>query len=215
MADKQCQCCGEAGASTTTDAQSTERKRLSPSEFDQQLPVELRSTVSRFFGVDSISTLTEWAAAIRRQVGGGSISIDDLCGTDESPHWGTVDGERHYFLCFYDAVILAALEDQPVDIRTESPDGTEIRAQATAKEVTVTPAEAVFSFGIDDDVEPPSGENPPLEAGYAAICPYVKAFPTVAAYEQWDKELSAPTVPVRFADATEFATELVAGQSSN
>ncbi|AUX07828.1 alkylmercury lyase [Halalkaliarchaeum desulfuricum] len=117
--------------------------------------------------------------------------------------------------CFYDAVILAALSDREVDIRTESPDGTVIEARAVGSDqLTVTPGGAVFSFGIDEGVNPPPDGGPTLEQGYAAICPYVKAFPSREAYRRWAETVPAATVAMPLSGATELAGELVGDQSS-
>jgi len=175
---------------------------------DAELPAELQTTLGRFLGTERVETVGEWADAIRKQVG-GSVTVDTLCVTDdETPHRGEVGGETYHFACFYDAVILAAIRDEPVDIYTESPEGTEIEMRATGEDLAVRPEEAVFSFGIDSAVGPPSGATPSLEDGYAAICPYVKAFPAPAAYQEWAKTVDAPTVAMPLAGATELATAL-------
>jgi hypothetical protein len=168
--------------------------------------------LGQFLGLESIETLSEWTTEVRNHVG-GSISFEELCLTSEqTEHWGTVDGDRHYFACFYDAVILAALWDQPVDIHTASPTGDIIEARAIgSSELTVSPEGAVFSFGIEKPVEPTSDDSPTLEQGYASICPYVKAFPDLVAYERWAKRVPAATVAMPLAGATELAAELVRG----
>jgi hypothetical protein len=163
-----------------------------------------------------VETLGEWATELRRRVGsGGSIDVEELCLTDErTGHWGTVDGERYDFACFYDAVILAALADRPVDIRTESPGGTVVEARAAGSdELTVTPEGAVFSFGIEETVAPPSGDGPTLERGYAAVCPYVRAFPDADTYDGWAERVPAATVAMPLAGATDLAAELASEPS--
>ncbi|MFA1612516.1 organomercurial lyase [Halobellus rubicundus] len=176
---------------------------------DQQLPADLQAALGRFLGVGSVDTLNEWSALIRGQTG-GAISADHLCHTDEETgHWGEVDGERHHFQCFYDAVVLAALTDRPVDIHTVSPGGTAIEARAVSGEdLSVTPESAVFSLGIASDAHERSGGAPTLQDSYAAICPYVKAFPNRDAYEQWADEVPAATVATPLSGATAFARAL-------
>ena len=112
---------------------------------DAQLPEELRSALGRFVGTESIDTLGEWTTEIRRLTGGGAIDVDQLCHTDtETEHWGDAGDERYYFQCFYDAAILAAVEERPVDIHTVSPGGTVVEARAVGSdELSVTPEEAV------------------------------------------------------------------------
>jgi len=100
--------------------------------------------------------------------------------------------------------------DEPVDIRTESPDGGVIEARAVGtSELTVEPEDAVFSFGIADDVEPPSGDGLTPADVYGAVCPYVKAFPDGDAYEEWAETVPAATVAMALDGATEFAAVLV------
>lgn len=208
MSGDPCQCGG------TADEQRDERERTpGPIEIETDvlsaaLPAELQTTLGRFLGTDRVETIGEWARAIRRQVD-GSIAVGDLCVAEEAtPHRGRVSDETYHFACFYDAVILAALRDESVEIHTESPGGVEIELRATGDDLTVRPETAVFSFGIDAAVDPPSGEAPSLEDGYAAICPYVKAFPTADAYRAWSKAVDAPTVAMPLAGATELAAEL-------
>lgn len=178
---------------------------------DAELPDELRTRLGRLIGDTSVTTFADWVSEIRRFTGGGAISIEDLChSTTETEHWGEMGGERYHFLCFYDAVILAALADQPVDIRTTSPDGTVISATAVGTEdLGVTPEDAVFSFGIDDEVEAPDDGEPSPADIYAAVCPYVRAFPGPSAYETWAQRVSAATVGMPLDGATEVAAALV------
>jgi hypothetical protein len=210
MSDHPCPCCGGSDETNANEGSSTARWITGGSPLDAGLPEELASALGRFLGTDSVDTLREWALEVRKHTGGGPVALDDLCLVEEeTEHRGRVDGERYRFACFYDAVILAALSDRPVDVRTESPDGTVIEARAVGTdELTVTPEGAVFSFGIDETVEPPSDAGPALERGYAAICPYVKAFPDPAAYEWWARDVPAATVAMPLAGAAELATEL-------
>lgn len=211
-----CPCCGGVDEQTVEDSSSTEPWRVDVPVLTAELPEELGSDLGRFLGAESVTTLGEWAAAVRHHLDGDAITIDELCVTDdETDHWGVVDGEKYYFACFYDAVILAALVENPVDIRTKSPNGVTIEARATGTgELTVTPDDAVFSFGIDEDVPRPSTDGPRLETGYAAICPYVNAFENVVAYDRWARSVHAETVGMPLDGATELAAALV-GSSPN
>jgi len=211
MAENECACCGsteEQSASTEqSETDETERWIGDADGLDATLPADIQAELGRFFGTEPVETLAEVADQFQEHFGGG-VAVDDLCSTDEETgHWATVDGETRHFLCFYDAVILAALEEQPVDIRTESPDGAVIEARALGGEdLQVEPVDAVFSFGLNDSgVE---GEAT-LEDGYAAICPYVKAFPSRGAYQEWANTASAPTVGMSLAGATGFASALI------
>jgi len=195
----------------TDDETGQHRPAGGPSALDARLPDDLRTALGRFLGGEPVDTLGEWVAAVRRETD-GPITAEDLChASEETPHWGVADGERYHFLCFYDAVALAAIDDRPVDIRTESPDGEVVEARAIGTdELTVTPDEAVFSFGVDADAVADSDDGPALRDAYEAVCPYVKAFPSRAAYERWAERVDAPTVAAPLAGATELAAALVA-----
>lgn len=175
------------------------------------LPDDVQTLLGRLLGEDPVETLGAWVTAVRRRTGGGSITIEELCQTEtETTHWGEYDDETYYFRCFYDAVILAALVDDPVDIRTESPDGTVIEATAAGTDkLQVSPADAVFSFGVDESVHPPTEEGPSNADVYAAVCPYVQAFPNVAAYMRWADSAQAATVALPLEGATDVAAGLV------
>lgn len=177
---------------------------------DESLPADLQVALGRFLGTEPVETLRDWTRRLRQRVGTGAISVDELCLTaTETPHRGEIDGDVYHFACFYDAVILAALADAPVEIRTESPDGVTITARAVGTAVLdVDPPGAFFSFGIDRHVEPPGEDGPSLAVGYESICPYVKAFPTADAYHAWAGTVPAPTVALPLAGATELAATL-------
>lgn len=218
-----CACCGgvrdenggaERIGSERVAANGTGERFLGESRsgspfLEAELPADLRTALGRFLGIGPVDTLGEWAAACRRRVGGGSIGLDDLCHSGSATnHRAELEGETYHFRCFYDAVVLAALADAPVDVRTESPDGTEIEARAVGtEELTATPADAVFSFGVAADA--PADGDPTLEDVYEAVCPYVKAFPTRDAYEEWARDVPAATVATSLAGATDLAAALV------
>ena len=172
------------------------------------LPADLGAGLGRLIGEPPVETIAEWLAAVRRLTGGGPIGIDNLCHADgETPHRGRMDGETYYFQCFYDAVALAALADEPVEVRTESPGGAEIEAWASGETLDATPEAAVFSFGVGRDVAPPD-DGPTVGDIYGAVCPYVRAFPDRAAYERWAEEVLAATVGLPLAGATDIAAAL-------
>ncbi|WP_226004721.1 organomercurial lyase [Natrinema salinisoli] len=176
------------------------------------LPDDVRAALGRLLGGGSVETLDEWVTAVRRRTGGGPITVDDLCHAgEETAHWGEIEGERYHFRCFYDAVILSALTETPVTIRTESPDGMVIEARSVGTaELTVSPDEAVFSFGVDETVAPPADGEPSRADIYAAVCPSVRAFPDLEAYERWAATVPVATVAMPLAGATDLAAELVA-----
>lgn len=208
MAGESCVCCDGTGEQSDETERTANWISTETSIFDAELPEAFHSTFSRFLG-RRIETVGEWIDALQRVVD-GSVTVEDLCLSEsETDHAGITDDETYYFECFYDAIILAAMTEEPIEVHTESPDGTAIELQVSDDgELTVTPETTVFSFGIDETVDPPVGETPSLERGYAAICPYVKAFPMPEAYEQWAERVAAPTVALAPADAMDLAAAL-------
>ena len=188
-----------------------ERWLATDAVLDAELPEDVRAALGRLVGEDSVETLGDWLAEVRDRVGGGAIAVEDLCHADEETgHRAELGGETYHFQCFYDAVILSALAESSVDVRTESPDGTVVEARAAGTgDLTVTPETATFSFGVAESVEPPEDGAPSHADVYAAVCPYVRAFPNAAAYERWAETVPAATVGMPLAGATDVAEKLV------
>jgi alkylmercury lyase len=174
---------------------------------DAALPAEFQAAMGTFLGED-VETLDGWVDRLR-ELTGGSIGVSELCHADsETPHRATMNGDTYHFQCFYDAVALASIEDESVDIRTESPEGDVITARATPNGVEATPGDAVTSFGVAAGASP-SGDEPTLGESYGAICPYVKAFPDREAYEAWASTVDAETVALPLTDGFPVAGALV------
>jgi len=174
------------------------------------LPDDLGRALGDLVGESRVDTVAEWVDLLRDNLGGGAVEVADLCHVaGETPHWGELDGDRHHFACFYDAVVLAALADRPVDVHTESPDGTVVEARAVGSDsLRADPPTAVFSLGCAAD----AGDGEPSHADvYEAVCPHVRAFPSVAAYDRWRETVEAPTVATSLEGATDLAAALVAG----
>ncbi len=178
---------------------------------DAQLPEDLQRALERFLDGATVETLDDWVTEVRQRTGGGAIEVKDLCHERaETDHWGDLDGERYYFTCFFDAVLLAAVTDRRVNIRTESPAGTVIEATATGDgELSVDPPGTLVSFGIATTADTAPDQEPTHEDVYESMCPVVNAFPTPQAYEQWTETVAASTVAVPLEDATELAAALV------
>lgn len=174
---------------------------------DAELPDAFRTEMSRFLGRE-VATLDEWVAALR-DANDGAIDAKMLCHADEqTPHRAELAGETFHFQCFYDAVALARIRDEAVNIRTESPEGEVVKARATGHEIDPTPSTAVVSFGVATDATP-EGAEPTLRETYGAICPYVKAFPDRGAYEAWVDDVDAATVGMPLAEGLPVAGRLV------
>lgn len=198
------------GAVRTDDDSADERWLGGAPVVDQQLPADVQANMAEFLGMESAETLRDWIEEYGRITGGASVDFEDLChASDETAHWGVMDGETYYFACFYDALLMAEMKGSTTEIRTESPDGTVIEAEASGSgELEVTPAETVVSFGISTEVEP-SEAGPTVAEVYGAVCPFVKAFPDRESYERWADEVPAATVAMPLLEAVDLAGEFV------
>ena len=163
-----------------------------PTPESGRLDVEFRTHVARAFEFDEPPETFEafwrrmtetFAEALDRDV-----TVDDLCTTDESPHWATVDGETRHYRCVTDAFVLGTYLDEPTTARTVSPvSGTELVVEFDADGVVSAPEDAVLSFGVERSVEAPEGPVTPATM-YGRFCPYSKAFASREEYQQWDAD---------------------------
>jgi|GEM_PF-1722254 len=178
---------------------------------EANLPEDLQRLLGRLLGEEPVDTLDEWIEAVRRHTDGGPINTEQLChASTPTPHWGELQGTRYHFQCFYDAVVLSALIDEPVDVRTESPRGWAVNATAVGTDaLEVSPENAVFSFGVEKTVTPPDMDGPSPVDVYAAVCPYVRAFPHPDGYLRWADDVPAATVAMPLPGATDVAAALV------
>ncbi|MFC5973732.1 organomercurial lyase [Halomarina salina] len=162
------------------------------SETDTQshrIDEELQTHVARAFEFDDPPETFEafWQQMMRTFADAldRGVTVEDLCTTDESPHWATVNGETRYYQCVTDAFLLGMYLDEDVTARTVSPvSETELVVEFDADGVVSAPDGAVLSFGVERSVDPPDGPVTP-EAMYGRFCPYSKAFASYEEYEQW------------------------------
>jgi len=150
---------------------------------------ELRTHVARAFKFDEPPETFEafWGKMMRTFADalGRGVTVEDLCTTDDSPHWATVNGETRYYQCVTDAFLLGAFLDEPVTTRTVSPvTETELVVEFDENGVVSAPDGAVLSFGVERSVDAPDGPVTP-GAMYGRFCPYSKAFASREEYEEW------------------------------
>lgn len=161
---------------------------------DEPLPPELGAKFQTAFGMDEPpATFGEWidALAAGATEAGLEVELEALCVAEDSGHVAEVDGERRHFHCVLDTFLLPALLDEErIDVTSTDPlDGETVELTVTKEGVEATPPEAVVSFGVHRDVEPPQGESFDPEVAYARVCPYINAFPSREAYERWDERV--------------------------
>ena len=221
MSDRDC--CETTAPSTTST--TTDDRWLAEDVMNAPLPSDMKEYMSQFFGRET-ETLDAFAVAIREAAGGSGgdgddpLTIENLCHAGvETPHRATTADETYHFRCFYDGVALAHLTDEPVEIQTESPAGELIEMSVSPNgDIDVTPADAVMSFGIATDVEESvddTNAGPSIEEIVMKVmCPYVKAFPTRAAYEHWAESVDGMTVGMPLAAGMPIAAALTSESES-
>lgn len=180
-------------------------------DLEAALPPDVSHQLGTFLGRSPVETLREAAEELGALTGPEPLAVEELCLVDEpSAHRGTIEDTQYHFACFYDAILLAGIVDEPVDLQTESPESELITARVDGSEdLTVTPGSAVFSLGIGNDIDPPANDTPTLADGYQAICPYVRAFPDRSAYDRWAGSVPAATVAFPPGHAVDLAAILV------
>lgn len=210
MSDQTCDCCKTTAGQPTKSTLASDRWLDERPVTDAPLPSDVASTMSRFLG-EPVETLDDFVTATRDATDGGALAVDDLCHTeDETPHRAIAEDETYYFECFYDGIALAHLVNESVEIRTESPAHERIEMRASPEgDIDVTPSDAVMSFGIALGVKPPADGRSVDEAAVAAMCPYVKAFPTRESYERWAETVDAAMVGMPLTAGVPVAAALI------
>lgn len=130
------------------------------------------------------------------EVTGVQIAVDQLYQPEPTRHAVDFGDRVEHVPCVLDALIAGLLVDPTgTEIRSAAPlDDTTVTLSLTDDGVAVTPAAAVFSFGVADaDATSPALSVSRLEESDSAVmasCSYINAFPDAAAYERWADGLS-------------------------
>lgn len=177
-----------------------------------EIPTPLGERLERGLGLDDRpETFGDWVEAMLTiaERGDLDVDLDALCTTEESPHRATYGGESQHYQCVLDPIIVPFLADGGrIDVETECPaSGRPIEFTVTETSMTVDPATAVLSFGIDADVDAPDGIASPALV-YGRICPSVNAFATREEYETWAADVDAVTMALSADDALALARAL-------
>ncbi|MFC7156635.1 organomercurial lyase [Halomarina halobia] len=185
---------------------TTESECLGP-----DIPKPLGTQLKLVLGLDSRpQTFSDWVDALayiaeRNDI---EVGIDMLCTTEESPHKARFDGGTEYYQCVLDPIIVPFLAEgvDTVEIETQSPVSEKtIELTVTETGVEASPTDAVFSFGVDANVEgpPEHGVNPIF--AYGIFCPYGNAFASYEEYEEWADGVDAITMATDMDTAIEWA----------
>lgn len=180
----------------------------SSAALDRELPPRLAERLAVAYDVDgSTETVGDFVGVVEAAVSEYDGAIEDaLCSADESRHRIEVDGETRYYHCVVDPLAFQALRDEPATVRSSIRGDQVVFEIDDDGEVTVSPDDAVLSFGIAEAVERGGCLDP--ERAYGQICAYVNAFPSAEAYEEWDGDVSAVTAAVPVEIGVAFARAL-------
>lgn len=162
-----------------------------------ELPEALGEPVEQTFDLwTRPDTYGEWAEGIVDAFetdAERTLSTDDLCDTEDSPHAATVGGETTHYMCAQDPLVVGLLAEEPVTVESTPPNRAEpIRIEfGTDGKIEVEPTGALFSFGIAADAEAPATISP--QEIYRLVCPYGHTFPDDTAYRAWAGDVDAVT----------------------
>lgn len=183
---------------------------------EREVPPALAAALEDAFGLERRpTTLGEWVDATETRLGevGLTVTYAELCTTADGPHVAHFDGRTQAFICVLDTFLLpyAADVSGPIGVESRSPAGDGVGFTVTREEIRTDPAGAVISFGVADDVPAPDPDEMSPVLAYERLCPYVHAFPSLAAYDAWADSLEGAVTMALPADAGFELAGLVAG----
>lgn len=172
---------------------------------ENELPADLAEAFRRAGRLDDPpETLAEGFSAVTALLDevGLTVTLADMYQPEPTRHRvHTPDGAEHV-PCVLDALIVALLVDaDPVKIDSEPPAGGEtVHICVSGDEVTATPTSAITSFGLglDESADPDldaldEALNDP-DAPIPTTCAAINAFPTSAAYDRWERDVTEAAV---------------------
>lgn len=183
---------------------------------DLALPPGVGEGLAQLHGRDApLENGGEWVEAMRSSLAaaeGRQPTEADLCHADDGAHSVRVGDESASFVCVLDALMVPFIREAPGTVHSEAPGGGgQVEIDVRAGGAVATPADAVVSLGVARNGAPDAAVTP--ERVYAEVCPYIHAFTSAGAYEQWAGGVDAATtsVPVEtgVAMARELAAELI------
>ncbi|WP_232686943.1 organomercurial lyase [Halobacterium zhouii] len=207
-----CDCCaatdgGTAREESTADATS---KSAPESAAGTRLPDNVVDAFATAYDRPPADTLDEWVAMLPDLFPDWPPAAEQLCHTEDGPHRASTPDDEHRFVCVLDPMLLPYLTGDPVTIHSTPPEGEDVTLDVAADGAVEAPPGAVVSFGAIP--EAPDGDVTP-EHTYAAICPAIHVFPSLADYERWDAGANAETTPLSVERATALVAQMATSSS--
>lgn len=136
------------------------------------------------------ATLAEWAEVTSRllETARQQESFDDWCRVSRSRH-EIRSPKPSYYLGLFDTLLVAFIHRDSTDttIRSHSPVSEHpVEVHVADDGISVTPDDAVMSFGVATDIVSARYFEVPDRIAYTRFTQYTNAFSDVPAYERWD-----------------------------
>jgi hypothetical protein len=163
-----------------------------PTLEDRDIPPDLANQFQVAFGLDeSPATLAEWAegTSLLLETARRQRSFDDWCRVDRSRH-EVRSPKPAYYMGLFDTLLVLSIRGKSgaATIRSHSPVSERLVEVHSADDgMSVTPGDAVMSFGVATDVVSARYFEVPDRIAYTRFSQYTNAFSKLPAYERWDR----------------------------
>lgn len=146
----------------------------------------------------------------------GELDAEAMLITDESRHEVRLAERTVHTYCVLDALVLAFLANERVEIETRAPGAADtIVFTASPEGLAGLPEDAVVSFGFSTELptQPSAFEDEAPADVQSTIhelgCPKINLFGTREAYETWARDADAVTMPIGVAEVLALARDTV------
>lgn len=171
----------------------------------KRVPADLAEAFRRAGGLDERPETFEAGFEVFTELvneAGMTITREDMYQPEPTRHSVHAGDTVEYVPCVMDAMIVALLLDtDPIEIYSEPPEGEEtVYFRVTDEENTVTPEDAVVSFGLgleesaDPDLDSLDDSLNDPDTPIPTTCSVINSFPDSAAYERWARNVTEAAV---------------------
>lgn len=202
--------------------QTTDTGTIEPADgddyVDREVPDAIADVLKTLAGIDEAPrTLGGFAELGETDLfSPGEAGVDEMLFTDESRHEVRLPDRTEHTYCFLDALVLAFVEDEPIEIRTRPPAADEpIELVVSSQRLQGAPEGSVVSFGFSSrlttelsDVEGRSRAEL-LDVIHRHGCPKINLFEDEQAYGAWARDADAVTMPLTLPQAYALARDTV------